>query len=272
MSLTLLLALPLLGAFTGLLAGLFGVGGGMILTPFLTMLLSLTGQFPPETIVHIALATSMGTIVFTSASSFRAHAQHGAVEWKAFYTLMPGIILGGLLGAQITGALPTFWIALIFTIFVTLSATKIFVTKKQTKTRDLPTPLGLTAWGTGIGTVAAIVGAGGGFMIVPFLTWCRVSIHTAIGTSAALGLPVSIAGTLGYIWAGLNRPELEGISGLIGFIYWPALIAVALCSIFTAPLGASIAHKMESRRLRQCFAVLLYSLGVYMLYKGVMSL
>ncbi len=269
MDASLLILLPVLGCMTGFLAGLFGVGGGMILTPFLTLLLSYGGRFPPEAIVHIAIATSMGTILFTSASSLRAHAKHKAVIWPAFWQLIPGILLGGLLGARIAGWLSTFWIAIIFTSFVMVSATKIFISKGPTSSRDLPGPVGMGIAGLSIGTIASIVGAGGGFLIVPFLTWCKATIHKAIGTSAALGFPISVAGTIGYIWSGLSVPSLQGYSGLIGYIYWPALLAVAVCSTLTAPLGAKLAHNLDTKKLRYLFALLLYCLGAYMLYKAI---
>lgn len=272
MELTLLAALSFLGCFTGFLAGLFGIGGGMILTPFLTMLLSLSGAFPSDQIVHIAIATSMGTILFTSLSSLRAHARMGGVLWSAFWGLIPGILIGGLAGAHIAGALSAFWIALVFTTFVGFSATKIFISRSNSQgTRDMPGPAGLIASGFTIGTIASIVGAGGGFIIVPFLTWCRVSIHKAVGTSAALGFPVSLAGTIGYVISGWNVPELAGYDGLFGYIYWPALLAVALCSIFTAPMGAKLAHKLDSTRLKKLFGLMLYCLAGYMLYKAILA-
>ncbi len=200
MELWIIFSLAALGCCTGFLAGLLGIGGGMVLTPFLTLLLSYA-DIPTEHIVHVAIATSMGTILFTSLSSVRAHASRGAVLWKVVAAIAPGILLGGILGAQITGYLSTFWVALIFAGFVGYSATKMFFAKKVAASRGLPGTAGMVGAGTAIGTISALVGAGGGFISVPFLAYCNVPMHKAIGTSSALGFPIAFAGTIGYIVA-----------------------------------------------------------------------
>lgn len=260
--------LAMLGACTGFLAGLLGIGGGMVLTPFFTILLGQAGV-PPEHVVHAAIATSMGTILFTSISSVRAHAARGAVLWKVALGIAPGILVGAALGAQIAGALSTFWVALIFAGFVYFSATKMFLGGKPAPSRTLPGSAGLFGAGTGIGVISALVGAGGGFISVPFLTYCNVKVHNAIGTSAALGFPIAFAGTLGYVWSGWNVPGLPGFPEMLGFVHLPGLFSVAVMSMFTAPLGARTAHAIDTKPLKRIFATLLYVLASYMLWKAV---
>ena len=260
-----------LGAGTGFLAGLLGIGGGMILTPFFTMLLSHAGM-PLEHVVHVAIATSMGTILFTSLSSVRAHASRQAVMWDVVKAAAPGILIGALLGAQITGMLPTFVIGLIFAGFVYFSATKMFLGGKPKPTRSLPGPGGLFGIGSLIGVISALVGAGGGFISVPIMTYCNVKIHKAIGTSAALGFPIAAAGTLGYIISGWSVTELPGFPYTLGYIHLPALLSVVVMSMMTAPMGAKLAHSMDTKPLKRVFAGLLYVLATYMLWKAVSTL
>ena len=266
--------LLLLGAATGFAAGLLGIGGGMLLVPFLTMLLSARG-LPVEHVVHMALATSLATILFTSVTSLRAHHGHGAVRWDILRLLAPGILLGALIGAQVAGALPTAVLALLFAGFVGFSATQMLLDRKPAPNRELPARAGLLGVGGGIGVLSSLVGAGGGFISVPFLLWCNVRIHQAVGTSAALGFPIAAAGTLGYVIAGLRETGLRPCAQAtapdcsIGFVYLPALVVTAAASMLLAPLGARVAHALDMRSLTRVFAGLLYLLAGYMLYKGL---
>jgi uncharacterized membrane protein YfcA len=261
----LIAALLLLGTATGFTAGLLGVGGGMLLVPFLTALFTAQ-EFPTEHIVHMAIATSMATILFTSVSSVRAHDKRGGVMWPVVKILAPGIIFGSVVGAQITGRLPTPWIALLFGIFVGFSATQMVLDRKPEPNRELPGPAGMLGAGGVIGLVSSFVGAGGGFISIPFMVWCNVKMHNAVATSAALGFPIAAAGTIGYIVAGLNQHSLP--AGSVGFVYLPALLAVTAASVLTAPIGARVAHALNTRPLKRIFAVLLYLLAGYMLYKS----
>jgi uncharacterized membrane protein YfcA len=264
----LVVELLVLGACTGFLAGLLGIGGGMLMVPFMTFLLGLKG-FPQDQLMKVAVATSLATICFTSISSVRAHHKKGAVRWDIAKLLAPGIVVGSLLGAQIAKALPSSWLALVFAVFVGFSATQMFLDKKPKPTRELPRGPGMFGAGGVIGVLSALVGAGGGFISVPFMAWCNVSIHNAVATSAALGFPIALAGTLGYVYAGWS---LEGMpTGTLGFIYVPALVIIALASVTTAPLGARTAHKLDVKQLKKAFAGVLYVLAAYMLYKGLSS-
>ena len=223
MELQYVLALAGLGCGTGFLAGLLGIGGGMVLTPFLTLILSHAG-LPDEHVVHVAIATSMGTILFTSLSSVRAHAARGAVIWRVVGLVAPGILAGALIGAQISGALSTFWVALIFSVFVSFSATKMFISSKTVPSRTLPGTAGMIGAGAAIGVISSIVGAGGGFISVPFLTYCNVKMHNAIGTSAALGFPIACAGTIGYIIS-LKRIFASMLYLLAAYMFYKAVSA-----------------------------------------------
>lgn len=255
-----------LGTATGFAAGLLGIGGGMLLVPFLTFIFTLRG-FPSEHVVHMAIATSLATILFTSISSVRAHHQRGAVLWNVVKVLAPGILLGSLIGAQIAGRLPTFWIALVFAVFVGGSALQMLRDRKPKPSRELPGATGMFGVGNGIGFVSSLVGAGGGFISVPFMIWSNVPMHQAVATSSALGFPIAAAGTIGYIVAGQDVVGLPAYSA--GFIYIPALVAVALASVLTAPLGARAAHALDVKPLKRIFALLLFVLAAYMLAKGI---
>jgi uncharacterized protein len=261
-----LLGLVALGAGTGFAAGLLGIGGGMLMVPFLTLYFTMRG-YADEHLVHMAIATSLATILFTSLSSVRAHHARGAVLWRVAQLLTPGILLGSLVGAQIAGRLPTLWIALIFALFVGFSALQMLLDRKPKPTRELPKPAGMFLVGTSIGFISSLVGAGGGFLSVPFMVWSNVRIHSAVATSAALGFPIAAAGTIGYILAGRGVTTLP--VGTVGFVYLPALFAIGLASMATAPLGARVAHALDTKPLKRIFALLLFALAGYMLYRGI---
>lgn len=265
MDISLIAALLALGAAVGFAAGLLGIGGGMLLVPFMTMVLTAR-EFPKEHIVHMAIATSLATIMFTSISSVRAHHARGAVLWNVVKLLAPGILVGSWIGPWIGAQLNSSALALSFAVFVAFSATQMLIDKKPAASRDLPKPPGMFAAGGVIGVLAGLVGAGGGFVSVPFMTWCNVKIHNAVATSAALGFPIALAGTLSNIYFGLKEPGMP--SGSLGYIYLPALLVISLASVTTAPLGARTAHKLPVKSLKRVFAILLYALAAYMLYKA----
>lgn len=264
---TLIVELMALGVATGFLAGLLGVGGGMMMVPFLTFLLSRRGV-DGGMAVKMAIATSMATILFTSLSSVRAHHRRGAVRWDIVRGMSAGIVLGGLLaGAGVFALVKGQALALFFAAFVGFSATQMLKDRKPAATREMPGPAGQAAAGGGIGFVSGLVGAGGGFLSVPFMTWCNVAIHHAVATSAALGFPIALANTLGYVAGGWNVPP--ALPGTVGYLYLPALVAIASASVLTAPLGARAAHAMNVKTLRRVFALLLYALAAYMLVRGL---
>ncbi|MBU3724186.1 MAG: sulfite exporter TauE/SafE family protein [Burkholderiaceae bacterium] len=259
--LSMMVALLVIGAFTGFMAGLLGVGGGMMLTPFMTFLFTVA-KFPPELVIKMALATSLTTILFTSIGSVRAHHKGGKVRWDIARPMGIGAFIGTFIGANFAGALKSQWLAIFFALFVGYSAIKMFRTSKPKPSREVPGSAPLAAVGSGIGFVSSLVGAGGGFLTTPFLVWCNVTMHQAIGTSAALGFPIAAGGLMGYIIAGLRLENLPEWS--IGYIYLPALAACAAASLITAPIGARTAHKMNVASLKRAFAVLLLALALYM--------
>ena len=260
-----ILALLAMGCFGGFAAGLLGVGGGMILVPFITMVLAARGV-PDELVVHMAIATSLGTIMFTSLSSVRAHHKHGAVVWRIVKLLAPGILIGSTVGPWIGKQMNTATLSMFFGIFVAFSATQMLVNKKPAAARDLPKAPGMFAAGGVIGVLAGLVGAGGGFVSVPFMTWCGVRIHNAVATSAALGFPIALAGTLANVVYGWGEPGLPDYS--LGFIYVPALLIIVAASVVMAPIGARTAHRMPVRQLQRIFALIVYSLAAYMFWKA----
>ena len=260
-----ILALLAMGCFGGFAAGLLGVGGGMILVPFITMVLAARGV-PDELVVHMAIATSLGTIMFTSLSSVRAHHKHGAVVWRIVKLLAPGILISSTVGPWIGKQMNTATLSMFFGVFVAFSATQMLVNKKPAAARDLPKAPGMFAAGGVIGVLAGLVGAGGGFVSVPFMTWCGVRIHNAVATSAALGFPIALAGTLANVVYGWGEPGLPEYS--LGFIYVPALLIIVAASVVMAPIGARTAHRMPVRQLQRIFALILYSLAAYMFWKA----
>lgn len=264
---TLLLELALLGLCSGFLAGLLGIGGGMVMVPFITVILSDRGV-GDELSVKMAIATSMATIVFTSISSVRAHHKRGAVRWDLVKSFAPGIVLGAAIASMgVFAVLKGSSLALFFALFVGFSATQMFLDKKPAASRQIPGPAGLMGAGGVIGFISGLVGAGGGFISVPFMTWCNVAIHRAVATSAALGFPIALANAVGYIVSGSHLADLPPYS--LGYIWLPGLAVIASCSVFTAPLGASAAHKLPVKRLKRVFASILYLLATYMLYRGL---
>jgi uncharacterized protein len=263
----LLIELLMLGLCSGFLAGLLGIGGGMLMVPFLTWLLSKQGV-SADMAVKMAIATSMATIMFTSISSVRAHHKRGAVRWDLVRGLAPGILIGGLIaGAGIFSLLKGAWLALFFAGFVSFSAFQMLLNKKPAPSRQMPGMAGQIGAGAGIGTLSGLVGAGGGFVSVPFMSWCNVPMHNAVATSAALGFPIALANTIGYVAGGWDLAP--ALPGAVGYLFVPALVVIALASVTMAPLGARAAHAMNVAQLKRAFALLLFALAAYMLYKGL---
>ena len=265
----LIFELALLGIGTGFLAGLLGIGGGMLMVPFITIILSGQGV-APDLAVKMAIATSMATIIFTSISSVRAHHKRGAVRWDIVKRLAPGIVIGSMIGSLgVFALLKGSYLAIFFGLFVGFSATQMFLDKKPKPTRQMPGAGGQLAAGGVIGFLSGLVGAGGGFISVPFMAWCNVAIHNAVATSAALGFPIAAANVIGYVISGLKVQDLPPAS--FGYIWLPGLVVIAVCSFLTAPLGAKAAHALPVGRLKRIFAIILYVLAAYMLWKGLSS-
>lgn len=263
----LIIELALLGVGTGFLAGLLGIGGGMLMVPFITIIMS-NRAVEPDLAVKMAIATSMATIIFTSMSSVWAHHQRGAVRWDIVRRLAPGIVAGSIIGSLgVFALLKGSYLAIFFGLFVSFSATQMFLNKKPQPSRQMPGMAGQFAAGGLIGFLSGLVGAGGAFISVPFMTWCNVAILNAVATSAALGFPIAVANVTGYVISGLDVQNLP--VGSFGYIWLPALGIIAACSFMTAPLGAKAAHSLPVGKLKRIFASILYALAAYMLHKGL---
>jgi uncharacterized membrane protein YfcA len=255
----------LLGAGTGFLAGLLGIGGGMTMVPFLTMIFTARA-FPDDTVVKMAIATSLTTILFTSISSVWAHYKRGAVRTDLLWFMGSGAFVGTFAGANFAGALKGSVLAAIFAVFVGYSAWQMLRGKKPKPGRSVPGKAGQTAVGSAIGFLSSLLGAGGGFITVPFLTWCNVQMHQAVATSAGMGFPIAAGGLIGYAISGASVQGLP--EGSLGYIYLPALAILAIGSVVTAPLGAKAAHAMNVATLKKTFAILLFALAGYMLTRA----
>ncbi|MEF8701124.1 MAG: sulfite exporter TauE/SafE family protein [Candidatus Accumulibacter sp. UW26] len=258
------LAYIALGLFTGFFAGMLGIGGGLVMVPALTLLFTAQAGFPATEVLHLALGTSMATILFTAFASLREHHRHQAVLWPVVFQITPGILLGTVLGTLLASNVPTRPLAVFFAVFVCLVALQMILNLKPSATRELPGSSGVLAVGTGIGAVSALVAIGGGAMTVPFLTWCNVRVQQAIGTSAAVGFPIAIGGSLGYLFNGWEHPGLPPWS--LGYIYLPALAWLVPTSMLTAPFGAKMAHRLPVATLKRLFAGLLVVLAGKMLW------
>jgi uncharacterized membrane protein YfcA len=251
-----------IGLAVGFLAGLLGIGGGMVMVPMLVFVFTAKG-FPVEHMMHLALATALATIAFTSLSSVRAHHRHGGVDWAVARTMAPGILTGSLMAALAAGFIPTRPLAIFFTGFMFYAAAQMFVEIKPRAGRQLPGRAGLFAAGASIGAISSVLAAGGAFLSIPFLAWCNLPLKRAIGTAAANGFPIAVAGTVGYVLQGSRVPDLPEWS--LGYVYLPALLLIVAASMPMAPLGARLAHWLPVKPLRMVFALMLFALGLRML-------
>ncbi len=252
-----------MGLFVGFFAGLLGIGGGLILVTLMVYLFTLQG-FPADRLLHLALGTSITSIVFTSISSLRAHHKHGAVRWDILRMAVPGLVVGTLLGTVVADLLKSKYLAIFFVIFVYYSAVQMVANVKPKPTRQLPGKAGMTAVAVIVGIVSSLVGVGGGVMTIPLMSLCNVPMRQAIGTSAALGLPIAIAGTVGFIATGLGKDHLPALS--LGYVYMPALVGIVIGTFVTVPWGAKMAHSMPVTRLQKIFALILFILATRMLW------
>jgi uncharacterized membrane protein YfcA len=253
----------ILGIFVGFLAGLLGVGGGAIMVPVLTTMFMMQ-KFSGENVVHMALATSMAAIVVTTWVSFRAHDKREAVLWPVVRKIVPGILLGTFLGTFVASAMSSVPLTIFFSVFIAIIAVQMLLDIKPKPSRNLPGSIILGSTGAVIGFISALVAIGGGSMTVPFLTWCNVKIRSAIGTSSAVGFPLSVAGTIGYLFSGWGTNDVPEYT--FGYIYLPAVFLISLASFTITPYGVKTAHKISTGILKKIFAVILVVLSAKMLH------
>lgn len=268
-----LITFLIIGALAGFAAGLFGVGGGTIIVPLLFIVFTQMG-YSPDNVMHLALGTSLATIIITSISSLMAHNKKGSVIWPVFKNLAPGMALGCFFGAGIAGQISGLYLQLIVGVFLLWVAYKMFMggkkpiaTSANNVNTGLPSkPKQLVAGGV-IGVASAIFGIGGGSLTVPYLTRYDVVMQKAVGTSAACGLPIAIAGALGFMLFGIQQ-EIN-VPNTIGFVHIYAFLGISIMSFFTAKVGAKVAHMLSPQLLKKCFSVLLFAVGCFFLYKGL---
>jgi len=252
-----------LGVFVGFFAGLLGIGGGSMIVPVLGLIF-VAFDFPPDQVLHLSLGTSLAAMIVSTASSAREHHRHAAVRWDIVKGLAPGIAVAGLAAGAIARAAPLAFMKAFFLCFMLYVAYQIIFGLKPKPGHAMPGPFGTAAVGLGIGTLSALAGVGGAMISVPFMMYCNVPLHTAIGTSAAVSLVVSIAGAVGFVAAGFSEPGLPPWS--VGYVYIPALIGISVTSIFLAPVGARAAHRMPVGVLKKVFALLLLLLAAKLAY------
>ena len=257
-----------IGALAGFAAGLFGVGGGTIIVPLLFIVFTQM-DYSPDVIMHLALGTSLATIVVTSISSLMAHHKNGAVIWPVFKNLALPMAIGCFFGAGLAGWLSGIHLQLIVGVFLIWVAYTMFVGAKKVvdSTNTLPSSAKQVMAGSVIGGASAIFGIGGGSLTVPYLTRHGVVMQKAVGTSAACGLPIAITGALGFMIFGMNQQV--NIPNTIGFVHIYAFFGISVMSFFTAKLGAKVAHALSPQILKKCFAVLLVIVGTFFLVKGL---
>lgn len=252
---------PLIGILAGIGAGLFGIGGGFLIVAILSFVFAREGM-AAGLIMHVAIGSSLASIVLTSFSSLLAHHRRGAVLWPVVRRLTPGIIVGTLAGSLLASAMSTDALRVFFGAFAFIAAIQIGFELRPAGTRTLPGSPGMTAAGATIGLVSALAGIGGGAASNPFLLWCNVRIHNSVATAAACGLPIALAGMTGFILTGWGSPDLPRFAS--GYVYWPAVAGIAMTSVLAAPLGARLAHALPVPVLRKAFAVLLALIGLRM--------
>ena len=252
-----------IGLVVGFFAGMIGVGGGAIIVPVTTAVFGARG-FPAEHVLRMALATSMASIIFVSFSSMRAHHDHGAVSWTILRQMLPGLIAGGFAGTWLARYIPTLPLAILFAAFMTYAAANMLIGWKPDARTRTPGIVGMSIAGFLICVVAALVAVGGAAMVIPYLLWCSVPFHTALGTAAAVGFPISIAATLGYVVNGWNQSGLPW--GSLGYVYLPAVAGIAIGSALLAPVGARLAHSSSVRTLRIVMAVVMFGLSIKLIW------
>lgn len=258
-----------IGAVAGFTAGLFGVGGGIIIVPILYVVFTQM-SYSPEVVMHLALGTSLATIIVTSISSLLAHHKKDAVLWPVFRNLAPGLIVGSFFGAGIAGLLAGAHLRIMIGIFALWVARNMFVGAQKIvdQNKKLPSTVKQIFAGTGIGVASAIFGIGGGSLTVPYLNFYGVIMQKAVGTSAACGLPIAMAGALGFMLFGIK--EQVNISNSIGFVHIYAFLGISIMSFFTAKLGAKAAHTLSPLMLKKCFAMMLFMVGCFFILKGLL--
>ena len=250
-----------IGAATGFFAGLLGIGGGTILVSSLALMFAAQ-NFAAPYVMHLAIGTSLAAIMSGAWASFRTHHRHEAVDWPVVRGMIPGVLGGTLAGSIASRFLPLGFLKGFFLVFLACVTLQMVLGLRPKPGRALPGPVGLTSLSVFIGVTSSFFGGGAAAVGVPFLTWCGMTIHRAIGTVAVLGFAIAVAGTVGYAIAGHGIAELPDWS--LGFVYLPAFACISASSVLVAPYGARLAHRLKGPTLRRIFAVFLLAIGAKM--------
>ena len=260
-----IIMLLLAGSLTGFIAGLLGLGGGLLIVPVVLWALQMHGFGASEHVQHLAVGTSFAVMVFTSFSSARAQHKKGAVDWQVFARMAPGMVVGVALGAVVARYLPNKGMQVFFAVFCAVIAFRSLMNIQPKPTHHLPGAKGLAAFGGLFGLLSSWIGIGGGSLSVPFLVSRNVPMHHAVGTSSALGWPVALVGSVGYLAAGWSSEHLP--PGAWGFIYLPAVVILAAATLFFAPLGVKMSHKLPPAQLKKAFGILLLLIAIKMFWQ-----
>lgn len=250
------------GAVAGTLAGLLGIGGGAIIVPALIAIFSylhMDGIWAP----HQAIATSLATIIATGSAAAYSHHRRGAVDWSMFRVLGGALLAGAGLGALLGGQIAPSWLQRLFALFLIFNGVRMLLQRQAAPRHTSPGTAGMTAAGVTFGAIAALLGIGGGILVVPFLSRRGVAMRRAVGTASACGVPIATAGSIGFVIAGWGRSGLAEHS--LGFVYWPAALAIAAASIPMANVGTRLAHRLPTAALKRIFAVLQLLVGIGLL-------
>ena len=259
-----ILVMLAVGSFAGFVAGLLGIGGGMIIVPVVLWVLQMKGLGGIEHAQHLAVGTSFAIMVFTTFSSVMAQQRKGSVDWAVVRRMAPGMVVGVMIGSMLAKRLSNEALQVFFIVFVVLVALKTLTDAKPKPTRSLPGPAGLAAVGSLFGMASSWVGIGGGSLSVPFMLYCNVPVRTAVGTSAGLAWPIAVAGAVGYLYSGWNVAGLP--EGTLGFWYLPAVAVLSVATMLFAPLGVKAAHKLPPEKLKLAFGLLLLVIAARMLW------
>lgn len=253
----------LLGMFAGVLAGLFGIGGGLVIVPVLVFLFTAHG-IPTDLVMVMAIATSLATIILTATSSTLAHHLLGSVLWDKVFRLVPGVILGAIVGAVVAGHINAAFLRAIFTIFLLYAGIQMALDiKPKAGSANYSKKIDFSI-GSAIGLISSLLGIGGGTLTVPYLAHCQYPMRNAVAIASACGLPIAVAGTISYMVLGMNAPNLP--AGSFGYVYLPSFFGVSLGSVMTAPVGAKLAHMLPAQQLKRYFSLLLFVLAIKLMW------
>lgn len=251
------------GAFAGLMAGILGIGGGMVVVPALAFIFHHHHLIPDHLIMHVAAGTSLAVMLITSQASVRAHYRLGEILWPIYQRLWPGIVIGAVLGAVFADLLPSHWLKVIFGVFLLVVAVKMFLDRHVTRPRQFPRPWVHHLISGLIGMKSGLLGVGGGALIIPYLTYCGVSLRKIAAISGLCTMTVAVVGSLAFMLTGRNEPGLPAYS--IGYVYWPAAFWIAIPSALFAPIGARLTYVLPVQQLKNAFIVFLLLAALDML-------